>query len=123
MFDMKKAGAHLKRFCGMAAVIAVAAAAIFNAAADDIRLLRQLDNNYEGIMPAPENGVEDIAAVNINTASVHHLQRIKGIGEVRARAIVEYREAHGAFGSVEELVNVSGIGEKTLDAIRGRVTV
>ena len=122
MFNMKKLVFYLKRFGGTAAVIAVFAAALLSVSADDIRLLRQIDNNYDGIMPASENEVYD-TVVNINTASVHHLQRISGIGETRAQAIVEYREAHGGFGSVDELVNVSGIGEKTLDEMRGRLTV
>ena len=123
MIDTKKLGFYLKRFGGTAAVIAVFAAAVFNASAEDLRLLRQIDNNYDGIMLAPKNGVDDTAVVNINTASVHHLQRISGIGETKAMAIVEYREAHGGFKSVDELVNVSGIGEKTLDAIRDKITV
>lgn len=123
MIDTKKLGFYVKRFGGTAAVIAVFAAAVFNASADDLRLLRQIDNNYDGIMLAPENDVDDTDIVNINTASVHHLQRISGIGETKAAAIVEYREAHGGFKSVDELVNVSGIGEKTLDAIRDKLTV
>ena len=123
MFDTKKLGFYLRRFGGTAVVVAVFAAAVFNASAADLRLLRQIDNNYDGIMPAPENDVDGTAVVNINTASVHHLQRISGIGDTKARAIVEYREAHGGFKSVDELVNVSGIGEKTLDAIRDQLTV
>ena len=119
---MKKTGYYLGRFGVAAAAAVIFAAAIFSASADDIRLLRQIDNNYDGIMLASENGIQD-TLVNINTASVHHLQRISGIGETRARAIVEYREAHGGFKSVDELINVSGIGEKTLDAMRDQLTV
>ena len=119
---MKKIWFFIKRFGGTAAVVVIFAAALFSASADDLRLQRQIDNNYDGIMILSENGLED-TVVNINTASVHHLQRINGIGETRARAIVEYREEHGWFKSVDELVNVSGIGEKTLDAMRGRLTV
>lgn len=120
---MKKNLHYVKRFVGAAAVIAIFAAVFLNASADDIRLLRQIDNDYEGIMPSSENSDKRIAVVNINTASVHHLQRINGIGETRARAIVEYREAHGNFKSVDELENVSGIGKKTLDEIRDLITV
>lgn len=123
MPEVKRLGFYLKRFGGAAAVTVIFLAALYNAAADDIRLLRQIDNSYDGIMPSPENAVEKSVAVNINTASVHHLQRIPGIGETRARNIVGYREANGSFGSVDDLVNVSGIGEKTLDDIRDRITV
>lgn len=119
---MKKIGYYLKRFGGTAAVIAIFAAAVCNVSADDLRLLRRIDNNYDGITIADENRTYD-TLVNINAASVHHLQRIDGIGETRAQAIVEYRETHGGFQSVDELVNVSGIGEKTLDAIRDKITV
>ena len=61
--------------------------------------------------------------ININTASAEELQLLSGIGEVKARAIIEYREKHGGFTSVNELVNVYGIGEKTLDKIRDYITV
>ena len=67
--------------------------------------------------------VEVSYPININTASAEELELLSGIGEVKARAIVEYREEHGYFTSVDELVNVYGIGEKTLDKIRGYITV
>lgn len=123
MLDKKVALHYLKRYVGSIMVTVVLAAVFYNAAADDLRLLRQIDNNYEGIMLAPENNAETPALVNINTASVHHLQRIKGIGETKARAIVEYREAHGGFKSIDELVNVSGIGGKTIEEIRDMITI
>ena len=53
-------------------------------------------------------------AIDINTASVEQLQQIKGIGTKKAADIVKYREAHGPFGSVEDLTKVPGIGPKTL---------
>jgi len=61
--------------------------------------------------------------ININTASVEQLQEVKGIGPKTAAAIVEYREAHGKFGDVDELAAVKGIGEKKLKKIRGELTV
>lgn len=61
--------------------------------------------------------------ININTATRRELQKLVGIGEVKARAIIEYRERNGEFSSVDELVNVSGIGEKTLEKIRADITV
>lgn len=57
--------------------------------------------------------------VNINTASVEELcEVLPGIGEVKAKRIVEYRDAAGGFDSIDELLNVKGIGEKTLEKIR-----
>ena len=61
--------------------------------------------------------------ININTATAGQLTELSGIGDVKAAAIVEYRERHGNFSSVDELLNVSGIGEKTLDNIRAYITV
>lgn len=63
-------------------------------------------------------------AVNINTASAAALaEAITGVGSERAAAIVEYREAHGPFKSVDDLKAVKGIGEKTLEQNRARLTV
>lgn len=46
-----------------------------------------------------------------------------GVGELKAKAIVEYREANGAFSSVDDLLQVKGIGAKTLEANRDRLSV
>lgn len=63
------------------------------------------------------------AEVDVNSASAEELQSLRGIGEAKAQAIVEYREANGGFGSAGELTAVDGIGEKTLESIRGEITV
>lgn len=61
--------------------------------------------------------------VDINTASAEALaEAIHGVGIKRARAIVSYREEHGAFSSVDELTQVRGIGEKTVEKSRDRLT-
>jgi competence protein ComEA len=52
--------------------------------------------------------------VDINTAGSDALQTLPGIGPVLADRILQYRSEHGLFGSVEELIEVNGIGEKTL---------
>jgi competence protein ComEA len=61
--------------------------------------------------------------VNINTATAEQLQLLPTIGPARARAIVEYRKQHGAFKSVDELANVSGIGEAALEQLRPHCAV
>ena len=61
--------------------------------------------------------------VNINTASLEELTTLTGIGETRARAIIEYRQQAGGFSSKEELKNVSGIGETTYGKLSDQICV
>ena len=61
--------------------------------------------------------------VNINTADSATLQTLTGIGPATAQKIIDYRTAHGPFGSKEEIKQVSGIGEKKYAAIEARITV
>ena len=58
-------------------------------------------------------------AVDVNTATVEQLsEALNGVGESKAQAIVDYREANGAFEHIDELVNVRGIGMATVDKNR-----
>ena len=68
-----------------------------------------------GLVKLPE-GHE--GPININTATAELLEQLPGIGPRTAQRIVEYREAHGRFSSVDELMNVKGIGPKKLEQIR-----
>lgn len=68
-------------------------------------------------------GEEKATRVNLNTATSEDLAGLPGIGPSYARRIVEYREKNGPFKRVEDLLNVQGIGEKTLERIRDRVVV
>ena len=61
--------------------------------------------------------------ININTATITDLQKLPGIGAATATRIVEYRQKNGPFKKVEDLLNVRGIGEKTFDRIRARLSV
>jgi competence protein ComEA len=63
------------------------------------------------------------APVNLNTATPEQLDTLPGVGPATVQKILEYREQHGGFGSVEELGQVSGIGEKRLAALREQVQV
>ncbi|HFI0633402.1 TPA: helix-hairpin-helix domain-containing protein [Streptococcus suis] len=66
---------------------------------------------------------KNTSLVNLNTATEADLQTISGIGAKRAADIIAYREANGGFKSVDDLNNVSGIGDKTMESIRPYVTV
>ena len=61
--------------------------------------------------------------MNINTANVEELTSVPGIGQTTAQRIVEYRRKYGKFYSVNDLLNVKGIGESTLEDIRSFITV
>lgn len=79
--------------------------------------------------PQPVADTQVIAAleqtkVNINTADMETLAReLNGIGSAKARAIIDYREAHGAFASVDELLEVKGIGMAILEKNLSKLTV
>ncbi|WP_201346841.1 ComEA family DNA-binding protein, partial [Lactobacillus nasalidis] len=61
--------------------------------------------------------------ININTASASDLQKLNGIGEKKAEQIIAYRQEKGGFKSIDELKEVSGIGDKTFAAIKDQLTI
>lgn len=71
------------------------------------------------------NVVEDTVQqrVNINFATSEELQTLSGIGPSKAEAIIAYREEQGPFSKVEDLLDVTGIGEKSLEKIREEITI
>ncbi|MFZ2725184.1 MAG: ComEA family DNA-binding protein [Methylococcaceae bacterium] len=64
------------------------------------------------------------ALLDINTATIEQLDEVMiGIGQVKAQAIVQYREKNGAFKSIDELKNIMGIGSKLIEKNRAKLTV
>ena len=76
---------------------------------------------------AGENVIEDEdvkdGKININTADIDLLQTINGVGESLASKIIDYRKQNGKFKSVEDLKNVSGIGEKKFESLKEYIVV
>ena len=72
------------------------------------------DNNEEDSIPK---------IININTATIAELMTLNGIGESKAEDIIFYREKNGPFKTIEEIKNVSGIGDKTFENLKDFITV
>jgi competence protein ComEA len=104
--------------------------------ANGINLAAQVQDGVQivvprrGLAPVPAAGGAaavpggaPAAPVNLNTATLEQLDTLDGVGPVTAQAILAYRTDHGGFRSVEDLGQVSGIGPKTLEALRDKVTI
>ena len=77
-----------------------------------------------GVVEGELLSAEDLLGkININTAAEEELVSLSGIGEGRAAGIIAYRKENGAFSCIEDIMKVSGIGEKTFEEIKERITV
>lgn len=68
-------------------------------------------------------GMLEGEVLDLNTATLSDLTRLPGIGQTKAQAILDWREAYGPFRAVEDLLSVDGIGEKTWETLRPYVRV
>jgi len=73
--------------------------------------------------PTTPGSVQAIGKVNINTATAEELDTLPGIGPAIAQRIIEYRQTDGPFRSIEEIKNVSGIGDKLFERLKDLITV
>jgi competence protein ComEA len=109
---------------------------------DGLNLAAKLDDGRQIVVPRRGAGGASVAAdgaaggggagatggaasgpVNLNTATAEQLDSLDGVGPTTAQKIIDYREQHGGFGSVNELDRIPGIGEKRMAALRDQVTV
>ncbi len=87
---------------------------------EQVVYIPSIDEEYPLITEIIENDVGGI--ININTASLSQLDTLPGVGPTTAQSIIDYREENGDFSSIEDLVEVPGIGEATLNEIREFIT-
>ena len=73
--------------------------------------------------PAPKTTAPAAAPVNLNTATAEQLATIPGVGPKMAERIIDYRQKNGGFKKVEDLMNVSGVGEKSFLKMKPLITV
>ena len=98
---------------GMLGVLVVATAVFENLNRYELNVQQTVAQPIVGV-----SGLTDDGLVNINTADAATLMTVDGIGSTLAQRIIDYREEHGNFQSVDELIEIKGIGEKTLEKIR-----
>lgn len=90
----------------------------------DARTARQAETVVTTAAEVPQEDLTpDFTPLDLNTATAAELTELPGIGEKLAERIVAYREANGPFTSVEEIMEVDGIGEGKFADLEGRITV
>lgn len=98
-----------------------------------VNLAKRLEDQMVIVVPKVGEEAEEISAgvtskeeakegkVNINTATVEELKTLKGVGEKKAEAIIEYRKKNGSFQTKEDLMKVRGIGKKLFESFQERI--
>ena len=75
------------------------------------------------VRAAAEPTAPQVQPISLNIGDIDELMLLPGVGEVIAQRIIDYREEHGPFQTIEEIMNVSGIGEATFADIKDQITV
>lgn len=91
---------------------------------DSVNLAERLVDGEEIVIPSFGKALKSMdGKVNINTATLHELTSLPGVGDATAQKIISYREKHGAFTSITQLKNIKGLGGKNFDALKDLVSL
>ncbi|MDP1713511.1 MAG: helix-hairpin-helix domain-containing protein [Anaerolineales bacterium] len=80
-------------------------------------------DDFSSVTAEPSNSNTDTELININTAALEDLDSLPGIGPTIAQRIIDYRTENGPFSTIEEIMDVSGVGPATFDEIKDLITV
>lgn len=83
----------------------------------------RIGENVHAALPVQVGEAAGKGTVNLNSAQSSELQTLPGIGPAKAEAIIEYRETNGPFKKIEDLKEISGIGDKTFDKLKDQISV
>ena len=112
--------------------VQVAAGFAENAAQETINLAKKVEDGEQIYIPSTEEtaGGEDQSGaqknddrVDLNTASLEELKTLPGIGDAKAQSIIDYREEHGRFQDIEEIMQIEGIKEGVFQKIKDKIKV
>ena len=84
---------------------------------------RSISRSAEGKRRSGASGRSSDGKININTADSTQLQELNGVGPATAEKIIDYRKQNGRFQSIEDIKNVSGIGDKTYEKLKDHIRV
>ena len=86
-------------------------------------LRNQLSGQSQQVAGAATSDVAVEGRININTADAAELDKLPGIGPARASDIIQYRDSHNGFKTIEEMKNIKGIGDKTFESMKDLITI
>ena len=117
--------------CRIVAAVEAAGGFLPDAATEAVNLAEPIRDGMQIVVPDLEETLsrqeslfrQESGLINLNTATVTELCTLNGIGEAKAEAILAYREEIGAFGSVEQLKEVTGIGESLFHQIKSSIYI
>ncbi|MGE5455668.1 MAG: helix-hairpin-helix domain-containing protein [Ignavibacteriales bacterium] len=81
------------------------------------------DGCFDNYVTNEDEVINDTGKVSLNTATIEELLTLPSIGETKAKDIIKYREEHGGFSNIEEIMNVKGIGKATFDKFKDYIII